>query len=95
VPLSEPVLDGLAPLVTEAVGVRETDRDRERVGEGVSLGVRVALAVPDPVCVGVSLLLAVFDGDAPCVAVVVLDGTVERESVVEVVGGGVADPVCV
>ncbi len=80
VPLSEPVLDGLAPLVTEAVGVRDTDRDRESVDVAVSLDVGVTLAVPEPVDVGESLLLGVFDGDAPCVTVVVGVFDVEDES---------------
>ncbi len=35
VPLSEPVLDGLAPLVTLAVGERVMERDSESVDVGV------------------------------------------------------------
>ena len=52
VPESEPVLDGLAPLVKEAVGVLENDPERLRVelgvGDGVSVLDAVALAVGVP-----------------------------------------------
>ncbi len=72
VPESEPVLDGLAPLVKEAVGVLENDLERLCVELGVLGGVDeldgVALAVGELLPVGalVSLdeneLLGVIDG---------------------------------
>ena len=48
VPLLEPVFDELAPMVTEAVGVRVSDRERLDVELGVIDD------VPVPVCVGVT-----------------------------------------
>jgi hypothetical protein len=75
-PVSEPVLDGLAPFVTLAVGVRDVDRERLLVDDGVSVGDGVAVPVPEPVSValgdvdgvtdGVSLPLGVCDGEEPC-----------------------------
>ena len=80
-PLLLPVLDGLAPTVTEDVGERETDRERERVEDGVLEEVDVADAVGDPVEVplfdrvevvdGVPLLLADVDALAPTVTLAV------------------------
>ena len=52
VPLSDPVLEGLAPTVSDAVGVRETERERLCVDEGVFGGVAAALADDDGVAVG-------------------------------------------
>ena len=49
VPVSDPVELGLAPRVTLAVGVRDTERDRESVDVAVSLDVGVALDVAVPV----------------------------------------------
>ena len=97
VPLSEPVELGLAPRVTDAVGVRDTERDRESVDVGVSLDVGVMLDVPVPVvvalgvvlavCEGVSVPLGVFEGDAPLETDVVGEFDVDDESdcVVDVV----------
>ena len=47
VPESEPVLEDDAPCVSDAVGVREIERDRLAVDEGVFGGVDVADAVDD------------------------------------------------
>ena len=49
VPESEPVAEGDAPSVTEAVGVRDCDRERLDVDEGVPDDVGVLLAVSLPV----------------------------------------------
>ena len=87
-PVSLPVLLGLAPKVTLAVGVHDTERERLTVDVGVSDDVGVGDAVGDPVgvtladCVdvveGVPLLLGVIDALAPRerlgVAVFEMDG---------------------
>ena len=109
VPVSEPVELGLAPRVTDAVGVRDTERDKESVDVGVSLDVGVTLDVPVPVivtlgvvlavCEGVSVPLGEFEGDAPCetdiVGVFNVDGMCD--GVEELVPDPVLDvvPVCV
>ena len=95
VPLSEPVLDALAPSVTDAVGVRETERDRLAVELGVSLLVGVPDDVPDPVgeplddTVLVPLPVPEFDGVSDALAPgereEVCDGVCVAVSVVVVV----------
>ena len=49
--MSLPVADALAPLVTDAVGVRETERERLCVLDGVTEDVGVPEDVPVPVIV--------------------------------------------
>jgi hypothetical protein len=55
---SEPVCDELAPVVTDAVGDCETDRDRLSVELGVVDGVAVLELVGDPVGVPLPAMLA-------------------------------------
>lgn len=57
---SEPVADALAPIVSEAVGVRETERDIVQVELGESDGV----GVPLDVALAVGVLLRVSEIDA-------------------------------
>ena len=104
VPLSEPVELGLAPRVTDAVGEREMDRERESVGVGVSLDVGVTLDVPVPVVVALGVVLAVcegvpeplgvIEGDAPSETDVVgvFDVDDESDGIVDDVSDGVPEP---
>ncbi len=71
VPVSEPVFDELAPTVTEAVGVRDTDRER-LVDE---LGVMDDVSVPDSV--EVAELVGVDD------SVIVVEPVPESEPVLD------------
>lgn len=64
VPVSLPVADGLAPRVTDAVGVRETERERLSVLDGVMDGVGVPDGVPVPVDVLLDDIVDVPDGVA-------------------------------
>ncbi len=100
-PLSLPVLLGLAPLETLAVGVHDTEREGDCVVLGVSLEVAVGVAVGETVGVplaervdvveGLPLLLGVSDALAPIVTdgVSVLETEDDREAVVLGVGDGV------
>lgn len=75
VPESEPVDEGDAPSVTDDVGVRDCDRERLDVDEGVPVGDEVLLAVTlgvgvpesdtDEVSLVVVLCVGVADADAP------------------------------
>ncbi len=69
VPESEPVFDELAPAVSEAVGVRETDLERLIVGLGVIDGVSVLELDGVPVGVPLPLTLAVTLGVSEILAV--------------------------
>lgn len=90
------VIDGDAPILNEAVGVLdkvadgvvvlETDADKVRVDEGVSVAVHelvpvlvpviVLLDVPESVGVGVNDFVGVTRGTAPVEKVVVLDALI-------------------
>ena len=99
VPVSEPVELALAPLVTLPVGVRETDRESERVDVGESDDVGVTVDVPVPVVVTLLVVLAVWEGvsdplgvllgDAPCVTEGVGVFEIDSERVGVVLTGGV------
>ncbi len=103
VALSLPVLDGEAPFVTDAVGVRESDDDREDVVDGVLGGEDVADDVIELVGVGlweiggdvdgVALVLGVFDALAPSVTEDVGVDEMEAESVSVEEGVMLDDPV--
>ena len=91
VPLSEPVLLGLAPVVTLAVAVPDTDLETERVLVGVFDDVGVPDVVGEPegvplsltvdVVEGVPLLLGVVDALAPRVTDGVAVSETDEESV--------------
>jgi hypothetical protein len=95
VPVSEPVFDELAPTVTEAVGVRDTDRERLVVELGVIddvavfelVGVPVVVPLPDSLAelLGVSEILGVALALAPNVTegVAEFDSDALREEVDE------------
>ena len=81
VPVSEPVFDELAPTVTEAVGVRDTDRERLVV----ELGVIDDVPVPDSV--EVTELVGVDD------RVIVVEPVPESEPVLDELAPVVTDAV--
>jgi len=103
VPVSVPVLDELAPFVTDAVGVRETDRERLNVELGViedvpvpdSVEVTVPVGVDDRVIVvePVPVSEPVSDELAPVVTEAVGEDDTDRERLV--VELGVIDDVAV
>jgi hypothetical protein len=70
-PESEPVEEGLAPAVNEAVGVRDADFERLTVIDGVDDGVLVGVIVG----IGDGVALAV--GELETLAVVEIDGDTE------------------
>ena len=100
--LSLPVFDGLAPFVSDAVGVCVTDRERLNVGDGVLDDVGVPVEEGDPVGVplsvsvdvveGVPVLLGVLDALAPCVKLGVAVLETDEESVVVELGVCVGVP---
>lgn len=86
-PVSLPVADALAPFVTDAVGERDTERERLCVldGETDDVGVPDGVPVPDPV--GVTVAVGVNDALAPSdseVVGVLLSGAVSVVVPVEV-----------
>jgi hypothetical protein len=96
VPESEPVCEELAPAVTDAVGDRETDRDRlivelvvdndEGVPVGVELAVGLVLADNVPVDDGVSESDPVCEELAPVVTDAVGDCETDRDRLSVVLG---------
>jgi hypothetical protein len=101
VPLSEPVLDELAPAVTDAVGERDTDRERLVVELGVIDDVAVfelvgvLVGVPLPVALGDTLELSEMLEVMLALAPRVTEGVAEfdNDALRVVVDDGVSDDV--
>jgi len=83
VPESEPVFDGLAPEVRDAVGVRDSDRERLDVELGVKVAVPVSefvgvlVGVPLPVTLAVRLDVSEMLGVTLALAPRVTEGVAE------------------
>ena len=94
VPLSVPLNDGNAPIVTDEVGELEIDLERLCVVDGVVLEVEVADDVPLPVGVTDAVTLALIVDDGVIVGVIVAlnetDGVLLAEPPTDKVFVGVA-----
>ena len=82
------MFDALAPTVSDAVGLRETERESETVELGVCDGVSVLVAVMLAVGVGLGCSVVVDDGGAPTDSEEVGDANSEAERRDAVVDGG-------